>query len=122
VTLMSIKQEKNQSNSNAYTDSHASHKVLDVSEFKYYRVNHSELFVGGHIHINEIENYWSRSRRQPGKFNGISRAHFHLFMKMRKWQFIDSDLKTQQQIMKQRLRRNMGWLSRAVRSCCTDHE
>ncbi len=36
------------------------YNVLDTSEFKRYRINHSKLFANGHNHINGIENFYPK--------------------------------------------------------------
>ena len=56
-TLMPIIQHKIRPDSIVYTDCYRSYNVLDVSEFKHYRINHSELFAHKHNHINGIENF-----------------------------------------------------------------
>lgn len=40
-----------------YSDAYRSYNVLDVSEFKHYRINHSRLFANKQNHINGIENF-----------------------------------------------------------------
>lgn len=70
-----------------YTDSFLSYNVLNVSEFKHYRINHSELFATNKNHINGIENFWSQAKRHLRKFNGIPKAHFYLFLKECEWRF-----------------------------------
>jgi transposase len=45
ATLMPIMQERIMPDSVVYTDSFSSYNVLDVSCFKHYRINHSELFA-----------------------------------------------------------------------------
>ncbi len=57
-TLMPIIANKITPDSIVYTDSWRGYNVLDVSEFKHYRINHSELFADGANHINGIENFW----------------------------------------------------------------
>ncbi len=58
-TLMPIIREKIMPDSIVYTDCYRSYNALDVSEFKHYRINHSELFANKHNHINGIENFWN---------------------------------------------------------------
>ena len=86
-TLMPIIQKKIKPDSIVYTDSLSSYNVLDVSEFKHYRINHSELFADSKNHINGIENFWNRAKRHMRKFNGIPKEHFHLFLKECEWRF-----------------------------------
>ena len=53
-----------------YTDGYATYDVLDVSDFKHYRINHSIKFVEGKTnHINGIENPHLRRGRvlEPGQ-------------------------------------------------------
>ena len=59
----------------------------DVSEFKHYRINHSELFARKHNHINGIENFWNQAKRHLRKYNGVPKIHFHLFLKECEWRF-----------------------------------
>jgi transposase len=70
-----------------YTDCYRSYNVLDVSEFKHYRINHSKLFANQHNHINGIENFWNQAKRHLRKYNGIPRKHFNLFLKECEWRF-----------------------------------
>lgn len=58
-TLMPIIQKKVKPDSIVYTDYWRGYNVLDVSEFKHYRINHSKLFAHKHNHINGIENFWN---------------------------------------------------------------
>jgi transposase len=44
-TLMGIMQKQIKPDSIVYTDHYRSYNVLDVSEFKHYRINHSKLFA-----------------------------------------------------------------------------
>jgi len=62
-----------------YTDHYRSYNVLDVSEFKHYRINHSKLFADKQNHINGIENFWNQAKRHMQKFNEIPKSHFPLF-------------------------------------------
>jgi transposase len=84
-TLMGIIQNKVVPDSIVYTDGYKSYNVLDVSEFKHYRINHSQLFADKHNHINGIENFWNQAKRHMRKFNGVPRAHFPLFLKECEW-------------------------------------
>lgn len=70
-----------------YTDSFRFYDVLDVSEFHHHRINHSELFAHAHNHINGIENFWNQAKRHLRGYNGIPKAHFHLFLKECEWRF-----------------------------------
>lgn len=61
TTLKAIICRKIQPDSIVYTDSYRSYNVLDVSEFKHYRINHSQLFADKTNHINGIENFWNQA-------------------------------------------------------------
>ena len=56
-------------------------KVLDVSELKHFRINHSKLFADKENHINGIENFWSQAKRHMHKFNDVPKEHFGIFFK-----------------------------------------
>ena len=56
-TLMPVIEAKVQPASVVYTDRFTSYDVLDVSAFRHYRINHSELFADRQNHINGIENF-----------------------------------------------------------------
>ena len=86
-TLMPIIRDKIKPDSVVYTDGFCSYNVLDVSEFKHYRISHSELFANNNNHINGIENFWNQTKRHMRKFNGISKEHFELFLKECEWRF-----------------------------------
>ena len=107
-TLMPILREKVKPDSIVYTDCWRGYNALDVSEFKHYRINHSELFADRHNHINGIENVWNQAKRHLRKFNGIPRAHFHLFLKECEWRFNNSDPKVQLMQLKQWVRENLN--------------
>jgi transposase len=70
-----------------YTDYWPGYNILDVSEFKHYRINHSKTFVDKYNHINGIENFWNQAKRHMRKFNGVTKDHFHLFLKECEWRF-----------------------------------
>jgi transposase len=70
-----------------YTDCWPGYNILDVSEFKHYRINHSKLFADKYNHINGIENFWNQAKRHMRRFNGIPKDHFHLFLKECEWRF-----------------------------------
>ena len=86
-TLMGIMQDRIIPDSIVYTDTYRSYNVLDVSEFKHYRINHSKRFVKKHKHINGIENFWNQAKRHMRKFNGVPRPHSPLFLKECEWRF-----------------------------------
>ena len=103
-TLMPIIRDKVRPDSIVYTDCWRGYNALDISEFKHYRINHSELFADKHNHINGIENFWNQAKRHLRKFNGIPRDHFHLFLKECEWRFNNSDPKSQLKQLKQWVR------------------
>jgi transposase len=105
---MPIMREKILPDSIVYTDSWGSYNVLDVSEFKHYRINHSKLFADKGNHINGIENFWNQAKRHLRRFNGIPREHFYLFLKECEWRFNHSDPKVQLKLLKQLVREHMG--------------
>ena len=107
-TLMPIIREKVKPDSIVYTDCWRGYNALDVSEFKHYRINHSELFADKHNHINGIENFWNQAKRHLRKFNGVPREHFHLFLKECEWRFNNSDSKFQLNQLKQWVRTKMS--------------
>ncbi|PHM73254.1 IS1595 family transposase [Xenorhabdus kozodoii] len=89
-TLLSIIESKIYPDSIVYTDNFASYDVLDVSDFKHYRINHNTEFVdqkNHQNHINGIENFWNQAKRYLRKFNGIPKAHFDLYLKECEWRF-----------------------------------
>ena len=79
--LLPFIREKVCPDSIVYTDSFPGYNALDVSGFKHFRINHSELFADKFNHINGIENFWNQAKRHLRKFNGVPKEHFHLFFK-----------------------------------------
>ena len=61
-TLIPIIERKVIPDSIVYPDSCRTYNVLDVSEFKHLRINHSKLFADKHNHINGIENFWNQAK------------------------------------------------------------
>lgn len=108
ATLMPIMREKILPDSIVYTDSWGSYNILDVSEFKHYRINHSKLFADKGNHINGIENFWNQAKRHLRRFNGIPREHFCLFLKECEWRFNHSDPRVQLKLLKQLVKEHMG--------------
>ncbi len=106
-TLLPIIREKVKPDSIVYTDTYKSYNALDVSEFKHFRINHSELFADKFNHINGIENFWNQAKRHLRKFNGIPKEHFYLFLKECEWRFNYSDPKDQLIILKQLVKNNL---------------
>ena len=91
-----------------YTDCWRGYNVLDTSEFKHYRINHSKLFANKHNHINGIENFWNQAKRHMRKFNGIPAEHFELFLKECEWRFNNSDPTAQLLQLRQWVKQYMG--------------
>lgn len=100
-TLYPIIERKVVPDSIVYTDCWRGYNVLDTSEFKHYRINHSKLFANGHNHINGIENFWNQAKRHMRKFNGVPKAHFGLYLKECEWRFNNSDPLTQKRLLNQ---------------------
>ena len=101
ATLYPIIEGKVIPDSIVYTDSWRGYNVLDVSEFKHCRINHSQLFAEGRNHINGIENFWNQAKRHMRKFNGVPKDNFVLFLKECEWRFNNSDPKRQLSQLKQ---------------------
>jgi len=87
ATLLPIIRERVAPDSVVYTDGYKVYDALDVSEFRHFRINHSEEYADGHNHINGIENFWNQAKRHMRKFNGIDRRSFNLFLKECEWRF-----------------------------------
>jgi transposase len=94
-TLIPIIESKVVPDSIVYSDCWKGYNVLDVSEFKHYRINHSKLFADKQNHINGIENFWNQAKRHMRKFNGIPRQNFGLFLKECEWRFNTPTAKAQ---------------------------
>ena len=101
ATLIPIIERKVIPDSIVYSDCWRAYNVLDVSEFKHYRINHSKLFADKKNHINGIENFWNQAKRHLRKFNGIPRQNFGLFLKECEWRFNNPNPKTQLRQLKQ---------------------
>lgn len=108
ATLMPIIQERIMPDSVVFSDSLSSYNVLDVSGFKHYRINHSELFADKKNHINGIENFWNQAKRHLRKFNGVPKDHFHLYLKECEWRFNNPKPDEQLKLLKQLVKSNMG--------------
>ena len=80
-TLIPIIEDKVIPDSIVYSDSFKSYNVLDISEFKHYRINHSKHFAKTQNHINGIENFWNQAKRHMRKFNGVPKEHFEFKIK-----------------------------------------
>ena len=107
-TLMPIMEQRIQPDSIVYSDCWRGYDVLDVSEFKHYRINHSVLFADQKNHINGIENFWNQAKRHMRKFNGIPAKHFPLFLKECEWRFNNPSPKAQLKQIKQWINVYMG--------------
>jgi transposase len=101
ATLIPIIERKIVPDSIVYSDCWRAYNVLDVSDFKHYRINHSKLFADKGNHINGIENFWNQAKRHMRKFNGVPRAHFGLFLKECQWRFNTPSPKRQLTQLKQ---------------------
>jgi transposase len=106
-TLIPIIERKVIPDSIVYSDCWRGYNVLDVSDFKHYRINHSKLFAHKHNHINGIENFWNQAKRHMRKFNGIPKAHFALFLKECEWRFNMPDTRSKLKYIKQLVKRNL---------------
>jgi len=107
-TLLPIIRDKIQPDSIVYSDCWRGYNVLDVSEFKHYRINHTKLFANKHNHINGIENFWNQAKRHMRKFNGVPAKQFPLFLKECEWRFNNSDPLDQLSQLKQWVKQHMG--------------
>ena len=87
MTLIPIIEKKVIPDSIVYSDCWKGYNVLDVSDFKHYRINHSKLFADRQNHINGIENFWNQAKRHLRKFNGVPKDNFGLFLKECEWRF-----------------------------------
>ena len=87
TTLIPIIEKKVIPDSIVYSDCWKGYNILDVSDFKHYRINHSKLFADRQNHINGIENFWNQAKRHLRKFNGVPKDNFGLFLKECEWRF-----------------------------------
>ena len=100
-TLIPIIRDKVIPDSIVYSDCWRGYNVLDTSELKHYRINHSKLFTDKKNNINGTENFWNQAKRHLRKFNGILKEHFPLFLKECEWRFNNPKPKQQLSILKQ---------------------
>jgi transposase len=107
-TLMGIIQDRIVPDSIVYSDGYQSYNVLDVSDCKHYRINHSKLFANEKNHINGIENFWNQAKRHMRRFNGIPVKHFPLFLKECEWRFNNPKPKEQLRQLKQWVKQYIG--------------
>jgi len=105
ATLMPIMKRKIVPDSIVYSDCWKAYNVLDVSDFKHFRINHSELFAEARNHINGIENFWNQAKRHMRKFNGVPKAQFGLYLKECEWRFNNSDPAVQLSMIRQWVKR-----------------
>ncbi|MGZ0012892.1 transposase [Providencia hangzhouensis] len=71
-------------------DNFASYRVLDVSDLKSYRINHSTQFEAEKRPQKSdkwYRKFLERSEVLYAKFNGITKAHFELCLKECEWHF-----------------------------------
>ena len=101
ATLIPIIKQKVIPDSIVYSDCWKGYNVLDVSDFKHYRINHSKLFADRENHINGIENFWNQAKRHLRKFNGVPKNNFGLFLKECEWRFNTPSPKQQLTQLKQ---------------------
>ena len=59
ASLIPIIERKVIPDSIVYSNCWRGYNVLDTSDFKHYRINHSKLFSAKKNHINGIENFWN---------------------------------------------------------------
>ena len=108
TTLLPIIERKVIPDSIVYSDCWRGYNVLDVSEFKHYRINHSKLFADKKNHINGIENFWNQAKRHMRKFNGVPKENFGLFLKECEWRFNNPNPKVQITLLKQWVKGNLN--------------
>ena len=94
-TLIPIIERKVMPDSIVYSDCWTGYNDLDISDFKHMRINHSKLFADKRNHMNGIENFWNQAKRHMGKFNGIPKDNFVLYLKECEWRFNHSGFKSQ---------------------------
>ena len=104
ATLFPIIERKVVPDSIVYSDCWRGYNVLDISDFKHFRINHSKLFADKKNHINGIENFWNQAKRHLRKFNGVPKEHFGLFLKECEWRFNNSEPQSQLKQLRQWVR------------------
>ena len=107
-TLFPIIEQKVVPDSIVYSDCWRGYNVLDISDFRHFRINHSKLFADKGNHINGIENFWNQAKRHMRKFNGVPKEHFGLFLKECEWRFNNSDPSAQLKELKQWVKGNLS--------------
>ena len=108
ATLMPIIARKVVPDSIVYSDCWKGYSVLDVSDFKHFRINHSELFADDENHINGIEKFWNQAKRHMRKFNGVPKPHFGPLLKECEWRFNNNDPSNQLSQLRQWVKQYMG--------------
>ena len=111
VDMLPIIQQKVVPDSIVYSNCWRGYNVLDVSDFKHFRINHSKLFADKKNNINGIENFWNQAKRHIRKFNGVPKAQFSLYLKECEWRFNNSDPSVQLRIIRQWVKRDLRYLS-----------
>tara|TARA_B110000046_G_scaffold125824_1_gene132335 strand:- start:55 stop:303 length:249 start_codon:yes stop_codon:yes gene_type:complete len=81
--------------------------VLNESECKHFRINHSKRFADKKNHINGIESFWSQAKRHMRKFNGVPKEHFRLFLKECEWRFNNPKPQAQLRMIKQLVKQHL---------------
>lgn len=107
ATLIPIIERKVVPDSIVYSDCWRGYNVLDVSDFRHYRINHSKLFADKQNHINGIENFWNQAKRHLRKFNGVPRQNFGLFLKECEWRFNNPNPQSQLKKLRQWVEQNL---------------
>ena len=107
ATLYPIIEHKVVPDSIVYSDCWKGYNVLDVSDFKHFRINHSKLFADKKNHINGIENFWNQAKRHMRKFNGVPKENFWLFLKECEWRFNNPKPQDQLRVIKQWVKQNL---------------
>jgi len=60
--------------------------LVGVGYDKHVRINKKNIFAKGRAHINQIEAFWSFTKRRLAKFNGV-KANFLLHLKECEWRY-----------------------------------
>ncbi len=95
ATLIPIIKRKVIPDSIVYSDYWRAYNALDVSNLRYFHINHSEWFADKKNHTNGIESFWNQAKRHMRKFNGVPKEHFRLFLREYEWRFNNSDPRAQ---------------------------
>jgi transposase len=108
ATLYPIIERKVVPDSIVYSDCWRGYNVLDVSDFKHFRINQSTRFADQANHIPGSENFWNQAKRHMRKFNGGPKVHFGLFLKECEWRFNNSDPSAQLKQLRQWAQGNLN--------------